>query len=64
VLAQALWFGLGHASQGLSGMLAISLLAVALGVFYLTRAEKTLIPLMIGHAFVDTISLTGNYLKQ
>ncbi len=64
VLAQALWFGAGHASQGLSGVLAISFLAVVLAVFYLTRAKKCLIPLMIGHAFVDTLSLTGNYLNQ
>ena len=64
VIAQAVWFGAAHASQGLSGVVAISFLAVVLAVFFLTRANKTLVPLMIGHAFVDTISLTSNYLTQ
>lgn len=63
VLAQALWFGFAHTSQGVSGMLAISFLAVFLGGFYVTRAQRIIIPLMIGHALVDTISLTSNYLS-
>jgi CAAX protease family protein len=63
VLAQGIWFGAGHLSQGLSGVLAISLLGVVLGAFYVTRSQKILIPMMIGHAAVDTLALTINYLN-
>ncbi len=63
VLAQGIWFGVGHSGQGLPGVLAISFLGVVLGAFYLTRFQKTLIPMMIGHAAVNTIALTINYLN-
>ena len=64
VIAQAIWFGAGHASQGAGGVIAITLLAVFLGVYYITRGRRIIWPLMLGHAFVDTVSLTINYVNQ
>ncbi len=62
VIAQAIWFGAAHLSQGLSGILVIMFLSVLIGIFYLRRANGILLPLMLGHAIFDTLSLTGNYL--
>ena len=58
VLAQAIWFGAGHASQGVSGMIMAGTIGAVLGTYFLTRGRRALIPLMIGHGFVDTVSQT------
>ncbi len=63
VLAQAIWFGSGHASQGISGMIMTGAIGAVVGAFYVTRARRSLIPLIIGHGFVDTVSLTFNFLN-
>ena len=61
VLAQAIWFGAGHSSQGISGMIMTGVIGAVLGAFFLTRARGALIPLMLGHGLVDTVSQTINY---
>lgn len=63
VLAQAVWFGAGHLSQGVSGMIMAGTIGAALGTYFVTRGRRTLIPLMIGHGIVDTVSLTVHYLS-
>ncbi len=61
VLAQGIWFGAGHITQGVSGMIMAGAIGVVLGVFFLTRARRALIPMIIGHGLVDTVSLTINF---
>ena len=63
VLAQAIWFGAGHASQGVSGMIMTGTIGAVLGVFYVTRARRALIPLIVGHGLFDTVALSINYFK-
>ena len=58
VLAQGIWFGAGHASQGISGMIVTGIIGVVVGSYFVTRGRRALIPLMIGHGFVDTVSQT------
>jgi membrane protease YdiL (CAAX protease family) len=58
VLAQAIWFGAGHASQGVSGMIMTGVIGAVVGTYFFTRGRRALIPLMIGHGFIDTVSQT------
>jgi len=61
ILAQAIWFGAGHVSQGVSGMIMAGTIGAVLGVFFVTRGRRALIPLMLGHGFVDTVSQTIHF---
>lgn len=63
ILAQAVWFGAGHASQGISGMIMAGTIGAVLGAYFVTRGRRALIPLMIGHGFVDTVSQTIFFLE-
>ena len=56
VLAQAIWFGAGHISQGASGMIMAGVIGAVVGTYFLTRGRRAIIPLMIGHGLVDTVS--------
>ena len=58
VLAQGIWFGAGHSSQGISGMIMTGTIGVVIGTYFVTRGRRALIPLMIGHGLVDTVSQT------
>lgn len=58
VLAQGIWFGAGHSSQGISGMIMTGTIGVVVGTYFVTRGRRALIPLMIGHGLVDTVSQT------
>ena len=58
ILAQAIWFGAGHVSQGGSGMIMAGVIGAVLGTYFVTRGRRALVPLMIGHGFVDTVSQT------
>ena len=49
VLAQAVWFGVGHASQGVNTMIMASVAGAVLAIFFLTRARRSLLPLIIAH---------------
>jgi len=60
-LAQAIWFGAGHASQGLGGMFATGLIGLALAIFYVTRSRRSLAPMIIGHGLVNTMTLSIAY---
>ncbi|GAB4531674.1 MAG: hypothetical protein Tsb0010_12990 [Parvularculaceae bacterium] len=64
LLAQAAWFGSGHASQGLGGMIATGVIGLGLGVYFLTRARGSLIPMIIGHGLVNTISQTAYFFQN
>jgi membrane protease YdiL (CAAX protease family) len=61
VLAQAIWFGAGHVSQGISGMIMAGAIGAVLGTYFVTRGRRALIPLMIAHGFIDTVSQTINF---
>ena len=63
VLAQAIWFGAGHVSQGVSGMIMAGAIGAVLGAFFLTRARSALIPLIIAHGLINTMTQTINYLS-
>jgi hypothetical protein len=58
VLAQAIWFGAGHVSQGVSGMIMAGTIGAVLATFFVTRGRGALIPLMIAHGLIDTVSQT------
>ena len=36
-------------------------IGAVLGLFFLTRARRALVPLMLGHGFVDTVSQTIHF---
>jgi membrane protease YdiL (CAAX protease family) len=64
VLAQGVWFGCGHASQGISGMIMASVIGVVVGTFFLTRARGSLVPLILGHGIFDTVSQTIYFVSR
>lgn len=65
VLAQAIWFGSGHMSQGLTGMLTTGLIGAVLGFYFIRQKEpRTLVPLILAHAFVDTFVLSANFFQN
>ena len=61
VLAQAVWFGVGHASQGVNMMIMASVTGAVLGTYFLTRGRRALLPLIIAHGLIDTVTVTINY---
>jgi len=61
VLAQAVWFGVGHASQGVNMMIMASVTGAVLGTYFLTRARRSLLPLIVAHGLIDTVAVTINY---
>lgn len=63
-LAQAVWFGAGHAGQGLTGMVVTGLIGLVLALFFLLRAGRSLFPLIIAHGTVNTVVLTAAFLSR
>lgn len=61
VVLQALLFALGHAYQGVTGMVSIFVVGIAFAVVYL-RAQRNLWPAIVAHGTIDTISITLVYL--
>ena len=60
VLITALYFGLSHSFQGITGVLGISLAAIVFGSgYYLSK--KNLYALILAHALVDSWSLFSLY---
>ena len=57
VVLQAMIFAGVHFYQGLTGVINIFLLALVFGVVYV-RCGRNLVPLIIAHGVIDTISLT------
>ena len=58
---QAVWFGAAHVSQGLSGMVLTGLMGFGLGLFFCFRAERSLFPLILAHAAINTAVLSFSY---
>ena len=61
LVLQALLFSLGHAYQGVTGMVNVFVVGLLLGIVYL-RANRNLWPAIVAHGLIDTISLTLIYL--
>ncbi|MFW6092398.1 MAG: CPBP family intramembrane glutamic endopeptidase [Pseudomonadota bacterium] len=61
VVLQAVLFSLGHAYQGVTGMITLFVVGVLFGYLYL-RAGRNLWPVIAAHGLIDTISLTLLYL--
>lgn len=58
-LLQGLVFGIGHAYQGLTGVLVTGALGVLLGLLYLRG--RNLWPLIIAHGLIDSLSMFALY---
>ncbi len=63
-LAQGALFGAGHASQGGTGMLMTGAIGTALGVYFMTRGQRSLLPLVLSHGIIDTLVLGGSWLSR
>ncbi|KFN48976.1 CPBP family intramembrane glutamic endopeptidase [Arenimonas composti] len=61
VLVQALLFGLAHAYQGRTGMLVSGSIGLGFGLLYLR--QRTLWPLVVAHALIDTVGLVTLFLR-
>ena len=62
VMVQAMLFGLGHAYQGLGGIVVTGVVGAMLGLITIA-ANGNLWPAILIHGFGDTFSLTMLYLK-
>ncbi len=62
VFCQAVIFAIGHAYQGIGGMLRIGVGAIFSGLFFLLF-RRSLWPLIIAHGVWDTLGLTLIYLN-
>lgn len=62
LVLQAVVFGLAHAYQGAGGMIITGSVGFFMGIFYLLGG-RSLIPVVIAHALIDTISLTQIFLS-
>ena len=63
VVFSAIIFGLGHANQGLVGIVKISLIGLMFGIAFLT-VRRNLWPLVIVHVVLDVVSFTVHYLED
>ncbi len=61
VILQAALFALAHFYQGLMGVANIFVLALIFGTFYI-RLGRNLLPLILAHGIIDTVSITLLYL--
>ncbi len=64
VVAQAAWFGAGHASQGLTGVMLTGFIGLCLGFYYIYRSPGNLWPMIIAHGFANTLTLTLNFMQS
>lgn len=60
---QAIWFGLGHSSQGISGIILTGLIGFFLGIYFLKQRDSGLWPLIFAHGLIDTVVLTINFVN-
>jgi membrane protease YdiL (CAAX protease family) len=63
-LAQGILFGAGHASQGMTGMIMTGTIGTALAIYFMTRGQRSLMPLVISHGVIDTLVLSGSWLAR
>ncbi|MFN3513716.1 MAG: CPBP family intramembrane glutamic endopeptidase [Phenylobacterium sp.] len=61
VIGQAALFGLGHAYQGLGGVLLTGVTGLVLGIVYVA-GRRNLAPCILLHGLIDTVSLTALFL--
>ena len=57
---QAIIFGLAHSYQGLHGIVLTGLIGLVMGLVYLA-GNRWLLPVILAHGLIDTISLVGIY---
>ena len=63
-LAQGVLFGAGHASQGVTGMIITGAIGTVLAVYFMTRGQRSLVPLVLSHGIVDTMVLSASWLSR
>jgi hypothetical protein len=63
-LAQGVLFGAGHASQGVTGMIITGAIGTALAVYFMTRGQRSLIPLVLSHGIIDTAVLSASWIGR
>ena len=59
---QAAIFGVGHAYQGIGGILVTGVVGLVFGLLYLV-ARRNLWPVIIGHALINTVGFTVLHLQ-
>ena len=63
MLIHAIFFGLLHIYQGVPGMVGTGVVALIFAGIYLI-GKRRLLPVIIGHGMINTISLTAYYLSD
>jgi len=63
MVVHAIFFGLLHIYQGVPGMVGTGVVALIFGSIYLL-GKRQLMPVIIGHGLINTISLTAYYLSD
>ena len=63
MLIHAITFGLLHIYQGVPGMVGTGVVALIFGSIYLL-GKRRLLPVIIGHGVINTISLSAYYLSD
>jgi membrane protease YdiL (CAAX protease family) len=63
IIAQAIMFGLGHSYQGLYGIVLTGAIGLVMGITY-WLGGRWLLPVILAHGLVDTISITQVYLGE
>jgi len=63
-VVQGILFGAGHASQGPTGMIITATIGTALAVYFMTRGQRSLIPLVLAHGIIDTTVLSLSWLSH
>ena len=63
-LAQGVLFGAGHASQGVTGMIITGAIGTVLAVYFMTRGQRSLVPLVLSHGIIDTTVLSASWLSR
>ena len=61
LIVHSIFFGMLHSYQGLAGTITTAFIALIFGAMYLT-SKKRLIPVILTHIIINTISLTAFYL--
>lgn len=59
--AQAIIFGIGHAYQGIGGIVTTGVIGLVFGLFYLV-GRRNLLPLIVAHGIINTFGITAIYL--
>ncbi len=64
IVAQAVWFGAGHAGQGLTGIVLAGFIGLCLGFYYIHRTPGNLWPMIIAHGLANTFTLTLSFVQS